>query len=449
MGVIFKPLTEDDCLCGRTIAKTTDNLASLLALGNNIYLSQGTYNHADILTIDSFRVCGSKWAVLRSTNTTGDSPKNAVILTGTNPKLKGVTVTSAWVGERQSNDSSSGVLVSDATGFKVDNVDVDVSAGAGVLVRNSTGGAIVTSSVADTLSDGFHITGCSSDINVTGNVANTTGDDGFAVVSYVPQGVACSGITFTGNTSNDSAARGMSVVGGNSVVFNDNEVNRSNSSGIYIASEASFNTYGVDGVTGTGNLISDCNVGLVSGGSVYINGREGYIVQNVDLETNTILDSNSNGIVVASNNGNPSYTRNIRLATNTIKGKVTAVNSGIGIKMYRVTDIEIEGNNIEDFHRYGIYSDANVTAGSILIKDNHLENLNLSNLSYIDAINLSGGDPSFSFADVRGNKYVQGDNEIERFFQSGSGVPVLYVSTGIEANDSGGEPISIATVYEG
>lgn len=412
--------------------------------GKRLFMPNGTYNHSGVLDFDSISVFGSSDTTIHSTNTTGSNPDNAIILTGTNPSLDKVKVTTAWVGTRQSNTNSHAILVKDATGHTVKNCVVDGAAGSGIFVTNSSNGTTTNNTVSNTLADGFHHTDGSSNITVSGNYSLDTGDDGIAVVSYNSQDNINSDITITDNTVSGGSARGISVVGGQDITISNNNISNTDVSGIYIASEVSYDTYNVDSVVAQNNTIDNCNTDEnAAHASILVNGRENYTTENIDLLSNTITNSNRHGISITSNTGNPDYTKTITIDGNSIKGNTSASNSGIGVKMYGVTDIDITNNTIEDFHQAAIYSDPSVTNGDCIITGNDMENLNLSNTASNDAITLLNGADSFDYVLVDDNTYTEGTYEVQYFLESSVGIPVDY-----RTNDTGGEPNNIGTEYE-
>jgi hypothetical protein len=77
-----------------------------------------------------------------------------------------------------------------------------------------------------------------------------SGDDGFAVVSYLSNGVRVRNVHWHDVTvRNQRWGRGISVVGGESITVDHGDVDGSAGAGVYIAAEPQYNTYGVDGVT--------------------------------------------------------------------------------------------------------------------------------------------------------------------------------------------------------
>ncbi|MEJ0072740.1 MAG: right-handed parallel beta-helix repeat-containing protein [Candidatus Saccharibacteria bacterium] len=93
------------------------------------------------------------------------------------------------------------------------------------------------------------------DCSAVGNILRNTGDDGIAVVSLVASGTSSSRIVIANNTVYNSAARGISVVGGDSITINSNTISLTDSAGIYVSQESSFLTSGSSNIHVSGNTV--------------------------------------------------------------------------------------------------------------------------------------------------------------------------------------------------
>ncbi|MCA8271110.1 right-handed parallel beta-helix repeat-containing protein [Burkholderia sp. AU30280] len=140
----------------------------------------------------------------------------------------------------------------------LDNV-IDGGASAGIFVFGGTGVAIVGNEVLSTLADGIHMTHGARNVLVQGNVVRDTGDDMIAVVSYQGDGALSSNVLITRNSlEGNTWGRGITVVGGADVTISNNIVrNVQVSSGILVAQEDSFQTYGASGIRVENNVIAD------------------------------------------------------------------------------------------------------------------------------------------------------------------------------------------------
>ncbi|MBA9901746.1 right-handed parallel beta-helix repeat-containing protein [Burkholderia cepacia] len=146
----------------------------------------------------------------------------------------------------------------------LDNV-IEGGASAGIFVFGGSDVAIVGNEVLSTLADGIHVTHGARDVLVQGNVVRDTGDDMIAVVSYRGDGVLSRNVFITRNSlEGNTWGRGITVVGGADVTISNNVVrNVQVSSGILVAQEDSFQTYGASGVRIENNIIA--NIQTVTG----------------------------------------------------------------------------------------------------------------------------------------------------------------------------------------
>ena len=117
---------------------------------------------------------------------------------------------------------------------------INGSASAGILFYRSKSPVVRDAIVRDTMADGIHFANCQ---NARAYDCTTlrTGDDGLAFVNYADSPA------FTGGYANnvsvtDSNARGITVVGQSSVTIENFQIENTNSSGLLVARDASYNT---------------------------------------------------------------------------------------------------------------------------------------------------------------------------------------------------------------
>jgi hypothetical protein len=208
---------------------------------------------------------------------------------------------------RTTDPDRNGVTVGDdepASDFVLEDVAVDgvepgrgVSGG-GLFLSGAARGRIIRPVVRATLADGIHSTNGSHDLLFTDTLSENTGDDGFAVVSYVQQGRVCRNIRLTGGISRGSLARGFSVLGGRDVVLERVRAEGSTAAGVFLCGEDAWNTYGVQRCR-----VSDATaIGCVTGrgqdpgflqGAVLVGGRAG-----TDLVDGEPLPRAATGVVL-------------------------------------------------------------------------------------------------------------------------------------------------------
>lgn len=204
----------------------------------------------------------------------------------------------------------------------------------GVFVAMSQRGAVRDISVRNTKADSFHITNGSSYITFDRCSTTNGGDDMFAVVSYngdsngIVHDITCR--NFVGNT-NTRNGRGMTVVGGHNILYEDSKVSNVWGFGLYISSEQSYNTHGVRNVTLRRVAVDGCGVfGPDLGDGLRVFGRAGLdplgFVQTVDglvLENVTVNRPKRNGALISTTHVK-NLTRGNFAATNLTAGAVWA-----------------------------------------------------------------------------------------------------------------------------
>lgn len=261
--------------------------------GRNVKIAAGTYRHSGILKIQGIEVSGEGAATVLE-GTTRD--KAAIALTGSGSRINNVKLVFD-AKNRSTVDESSMVTAKNAVNFGISHVIIDGSEGAGIFVQGSSKGTIENNEISNTLADSIHMTGGSSELTVTGNTIRNSGDDGIAVVSYEKNTTLTSRITIYGNSVlNNKWARGISVVGGDTVDIHDNTVACDKPfAGIYIASEPSYHTYGASNVKVHGNTVKGCGGRKYGHGAVMV--YTGYKPNDhIDVTGNTIEDSPDTGV---------------------------------------------------------------------------------------------------------------------------------------------------------
>jgi hypothetical protein len=257
----------------------TDNAAAInyalkvaKAQDQPVLVPVGDFAHADVLKVDGVEMYGEgDTSVLRALN----PARAAVQLTGKDAALRSLRLTGVVPTERLSNPEAHRVTVIGATYFLVENVLIDTSAAGSLFVKESVDGEIVSNRLigqpvagADYTTmraDGIHMTGRASNITVRDNTVRRVGDDCIAVVSYQGQGGKVSKIRVLHNNVGDTVkGRGITVVGGKSVLIEDNMVaDVRGAAGFYFAQEDSWKTYAPEDVIATRNTLRNTgNVGI-------------------------------------------------------------------------------------------------------------------------------------------------------------------------------------------
>lgn len=179
----------------------------------------------------------------------------------------------------------------------------------GVYLNKVDGFEVSRVKVVHSQADGIHLTGGSSNGTVTDVTTTDTGDDGVAVVSNVQDGPACKNITITRPRVLGSRARGVSVIGGSHITYNDVYVERSAGAGVIAASEPRYTTWAPRDVKVNGATIIDANVGAPDHGAVLVH----------SARTNAELGHQPVDMVRISNvtikNTNPAKSADVRVST--------------------------------------------------------------------------------------------------------------------------------------
>lgn len=239
-------------------AAITAAIASAKAKGLPVLLPAATCAYGAVLTLEGVAMVGRGdasmlWAL--------DPSREAIFLRGSgaqvrNLKLAGVKPTkraAPWEGAR--------IVAFGASNFVVDNVTIDGATATGIqTARGASEGVISNNRISNTLADGIHITGQASYITIVGNVIDGTGDDGIAVVSYQRDNGPTHHITAAHNTvSNNRGGRGMSVVGGSDVLYENNRISNSGRYAcLYLAQEDAWKTLPISNVIARNNTLSNC-----------------------------------------------------------------------------------------------------------------------------------------------------------------------------------------------
>jgi|GEM_PF-1740102 len=394
-------------------------LDAAAAAGGICFIPAGIYSHDSTIRIDGVPLIGT--GTLRSTDTTSSNPFHSIIITGDGAELRGITVATNWSGTRQTNILAHAVLCSAATNFVIEGITVDSSAATGILVTACEGGQIVNNVIKRTLADGIHLTTVSSNIVVSGNRVSDVGDDGIAVVSYISGGAKTNNVTISDNIVVGGSTRGITVVGGDEVVIIGNMIINSALAGIYIASEASANTYGATNISITGNNID--SAGSPSGivmASVRIYGRAGYPTENILFMGNNINNSRHTGIHVAADSAN---TSNVSITNNVFRGM--SIDSGSGVYVDGGVDITVNNNYISQFYTYGLVATASRGSGTFNINNNIFRDVNMSAGGSVDCINVTSS--TFDAIFVSGNSYFPGSYTVERFVEANTITGKIYV----------------------
>ncbi len=442
--------------------------------GSIVYFPAGRYLYSQTLTFDGISAIGELTAT--AILIASDSNNSALTLTGSNCAISNLTVTTRTAPTvRNTQPMAAGINVYRAAGFSISNIAVSKVASAGILVRQSAGipgtyAQIQNCELSGVLADGIHITEASARISIHDNYVHDTGDDFIGIVSYRTSGAVCADLLIFGNTGeNQSNGRGIALVGARLVKIQGNRLLSTAGSGIYLASEQSYDTYGVDSVTVADNLIKNCPKAAAPGhAGIRLLGRtspggsadSSLWVKNVVTTDNRIMNSSTQGVLVGTCTAGIALTRNIIVASandgvmlangaadvsclgNTIS---QTGQSGISIqpnvaKVVVGADPETgNGNTIYATGLYGIFIDATNSAATIDILDNFIDSVNRQGTAYVDVINVSGIARGAQIS-IRNNRYFNSaGGSVERLIES--------ISTPLKAASGNASTITLKSLY--
>ena len=259
--------------------------------GDTLTLAPQTYQHSGVLTI---RVPGVTIIGNGATLYATDDNTSSVQILADGVTLTDLTLAAALTGPRYYAPQHHKLVIM-ADHVTVTDVTVHGSAGAGIYIDNAGYFELNDVRVIRSRADGIHMTNGSHHGVVNNAYTEWTGDDGIAVVSYVPDvGGVSHDITINNPTVNGTTwGRGVSVVGGTDITYTNITVRDTDSAGVYIATEWSYNTRSVDGVRILGGTITNANTSatVVHGAVLVYAGNAGTAVRDVTFADLTIRDT--------------------------------------------------------------------------------------------------------------------------------------------------------------
>jgi parallel beta-helix repeat protein len=399
--------------------------AELLPQPAAVYFPTGTYNYSKPIQANGIAIYGAGAAqtILQATNVNYTS----WTLTGSSPSICDITLRSASMPTvRNSAGDAVGILVYESNGFSIQRVVVGPVAGAGILIEGSSGtpakyALISNSVVSHTLADGINVSSQSHYIDICGNNVSDTGDDLIAVVSYIASGL-CSYIQVYDNiVGQQTNGRGISVVGGSNVSIEGNQITESMDAGVYLASEATYETFAATNIIVLDNTLTNVASSSAGQGAIHVIGRfdattdTTYTTGSVTIQDNSINGAGRSGILIGT------YTNNVIITGNRISN-VNAHGIAIGPGTSNVT-VAADANGsvtniIESTGQYGVQVDPTSCSGTLSITGTLFESINVSGQTYIDVINIGHGG-EFSSITVSGNHLEEPSNlHVERFINS-------------------------------
>jgi parallel beta-helix repeat protein len=285
------------------------------------------------------------------------------------------------------------------------------SSSAAIFIYYARNFLVAENKVSRSLSDGIHVTSGSSYGRVLNNEVRETGDDMIAVVSYIgdPSTSAAAiaadfdqrkarglnhHILIANNTvSGQYWGRGISVVGGENVIIENNSIDRTtHGAAVYLARETSYLTFGVRNVVVRDNTITDVQTttpqytaGTVSSmapktghGAIEVYSwmftdeaaidrlRDGLSVQDIRIESNTISRARGDGARIGKGWGQTwSYTGKAKDGSSFTRSVTGGQVGRIFLKNNKMTSIagQAIAINNEPSEQFNIACEANAQDG--------------------------------------------------------------------------------------
>jgi len=263
---------------------------SNIAKGSTITLAQKTFYHSSVLRVEvAGLTINGNGAVLQAT----DDATSSVQILADNVTMNNLTLGANLTGPRYYAPEQHKLVV-EGDHDTVSNVTINGSAGAGVYVSGAGWFTLNNITVNNSRADGIHMTDGAHDGVVNNPVTNGTGDDGVAVVSYISDGKPCYNITINNPIVNGTTwGRGISVVGGHDITYNNIAVSDTSAAGVYIASEPSYDTLGVNNVIINGGSVTSANTSteVIHGAVMLYAGNPGQNLTNVTIENLSISET--------------------------------------------------------------------------------------------------------------------------------------------------------------
>ena len=222
-----------------------DETASLQAIfdnlkpGGSVTLESRVYQHSGVVAINvpNVTVIGNGATLVATSDRT-----SSVQILANGVAVINLNLAAPLNGPRYSANDQHKLLVH-ADDVTLHDITVNGSASGGVFIYDSHRFHLDGIKVLHTRADGIHMTDGSSDGEVSNVYTEGTGDDGVAVVSYSPQfkpefGGRCRNIVIRNVVVNGTTwGRGVSVVGGENVRYDNVNVSGTSGAGIYVSTE--------------------------------------------------------------------------------------------------------------------------------------------------------------------------------------------------------------------
>lgn len=321
--------------------------------GATVVFAPGAYLHRDVIEVHTTGV--TLWGYGASLDGT-NRQKHSVVLIGNKTSILGFTIFSHPT-ERLNAEEQMGISIRFSDGSVVRDNTVRDTSSAGIFIWGASNYAVLNNVVENTQSDGIHSVSGSHNGLIEGNRLRNVGDDCFAVISYIDEGLMTRDITIRNNSCVGGKARGLSVVGGTDVLMIGNRIEASAAAGVYLASEPSYDTYAAKRVQVIANTFIGVNTNKdIYHGGVFIWGRSGsastkdgtvYSLQNEDIliRDNTITNTVVGSAQIVAQGAD---SRRVNIAGNVLTGSKSPTRIDLASNQYNLVRNTNNGSPIAD-----------------------------------------------------------------------------------------------------
>lgn len=293
--------------CGATPNDTTDDTAAIRTCierarsqGRHLWLPVGTFRMSERLAIPAgmhVRGAGIWHTTLYGFRNPadGDASSRVGFSIGSNVVIGDMRISSAI--DRRSHTRMAISLQDLASFYRIENLWIEYT-NTGIWLRRGRNGTVRNNRVRLTYADGIHADMDERGTLIEHNHVRGTGDDGIAVVSGEPTkgGPARNIIARRNTVVANYWGRGMAVVGGMDIVYENNIIRDSAyRAGMIISTEKLYPTHNVDGVRFEGNLV--VRSGGTSHGAIFTSiVRLGSRADGIEILSNEVRYARKYGI---------------------------------------------------------------------------------------------------------------------------------------------------------
>ncbi|EFC48367.1 predicted protein [Naegleria gruberi] len=290
--------------------------------------SSKPYLHNNLIILDGILLYGDGYLSWLHGSNTEASP---IKLIGNNSGVKNLRLTSIDQ-NRRSVPWATTVWCYFATNFLVDNIWAEPMDGkgytynttlvhgvGGIFIYGCENGTVSNNNLNYTYADSIHNTHTTKSVQIFNNMIENSGDDGIASVSYNGNEINRNLVIFKNYVKGNRWGRGITNIGGDQIIIEDNTVEAGTAAAIWLAAEYYYNTLSPSNtivrrnkVIRAGSADGKC-YGPNTIPSMGINNSNfPFKANNIQFVDNVVMDSCLDGIVIGGTD-----VKNVAIAGNT------------------------------------------------------------------------------------------------------------------------------------